>query len=67
MRTPRPKHTYTVCTVCGLAWGLHGQKPTIEKCVELLAAEVKRLQTGQAFRQYQGTSATHPGAHWFNA
>jgi hypothetical protein len=40
MKKPEPKSVSIVCTVCGLDWRQHGEKPTLEKCVELLKAEL---------------------------
>jgi hypothetical protein len=42
MMKPEPKVTKRVCTLCGLDWGLHGAKPTVETCVELLKAELAK-------------------------
>lgn len=43
MKTPKPKTLKVVCDVCGLDWAAHGEKPTLEKCVELLRAELAEL------------------------
>lgn len=32
------------CSLCDLDWKRHGEKPTVEKCVELLKAECSRLR-----------------------
>lgn len=35
---PEPVVTAQVCSVCGLPWDDHGERPTIAKCVDLLKA-----------------------------
>jgi hypothetical protein len=39
-RTPKPVPVSQVCSECGLDWGLHGEKPTLDDCVRLLRAEL---------------------------
>ena len=33
------------CSVCDLPWDKHGEKPTLQRCVDLLKMEVARLRT----------------------
>lgn len=40
MKKPEPVVVSEVCSLCGLAWGRHGDKPTAEKCIELLKADL---------------------------
>jgi len=54
MKTPEPKPTAIVCSVCGLEWKRHGKTPTLEKCIELLKAEVAR----KPIVTWAGTSPT---------
>ena len=42
--TPTPIPSAHKCSVCDLDWKRHGEKPTLEKCVELLKAECARLR-----------------------
>lgn len=42
MKKPVPVHTQTVCSVCGLDWDRHGDKPTAETCIELLKQDLAR-------------------------
>ena len=35
---PEPVVTATVCSLCGLAWEKHGDKPTKDDCIRLLKA-----------------------------
>ena len=54
---PEPISKYIVCSLCGMNWDEHGEKPTAEKCVELLKAEMaKRPRYQQIY--HQGTSVT---------
>lgn len=39
---PEPKPLKIVCSNCGMDWEAHGPKPTVDKCVELLKAELAR-------------------------
>ena len=39
---PEPVPTKIVCSVCGLDWGDHGEKPTLATCIELLKDELRR-------------------------
>lgn len=39
---PEPIVTSTVCSLCGLDWDAHGDKPTALKCIELLRAELAK-------------------------
>lgn len=56
MKKPEPIHKHIVCSACGMNWEAHGEKPTLEKCVELLKAElVKRPRLGQ----FSGTGVTY--------
>jgi hypothetical protein len=41
---PTPKHVVTICSVCELPWEDHGDDPTLETCVRLLAQELKKRQ-----------------------
>jgi hypothetical protein len=41
---PQPRVVSEVCTLCGLDWKRHGEKPTSEDCVKLLLEEVRALQ-----------------------
>src|SRR3954447_21243782 len=38
---PKPVHTETVCSACGLDWDRHS-KATLVECVELLKADLAR-------------------------
>jgi hypothetical protein len=42
MKTPNPQPVVvsTICSMCGLDWQLHGEKPTTEDCIRLLKAEL---------------------------
>ena len=51
MKKPEPINKHIVCSACGLEWEKHGEKPTLEKCVELLKAE---LATRSTAAQWQG-------------
>jgi hypothetical protein len=42
MKKPEPINKHIVCSLCGLDWEKHGEKPVIEKCVELLKAELAK-------------------------
>ena len=37
---PEPVVTATVCSLCGLAWEKHGDKPTKDDCIRLLKAKL---------------------------
>ena len=50
--TPQPKTIKVVCSECGLDWEAHGPNPSLEKCVELLKAELAHRPTPS--RPYQG-------------
>ena len=39
---PEPVAVETVCSVCGLDWGSHGENPTAEDCIRLLKVEAER-------------------------
>lgn len=56
---PEPINKHIVCSMCGLDWEQHGAKPTLEKCVELLKAEVKRLSAHPP-QQFLATSGYNP-------
>jgi hypothetical protein len=43
-RRPKPRHVQTVCDICGLDWKRHGRAPTVEKCIELLKADLAAEQ-----------------------
>lgn len=45
---PEPKPLNIVCSNCGMKWDAHGEKPTVDKCVELLKAELARRPMWQA-------------------
>ena len=32
MKKPEPVNKHIVCSVCGLDWDAHGEKPTLETC-----------------------------------
>lgn len=63
MVTPKPIATQTVCSVCELDWDKHattslGLESTLEECVRLLKAELKK-------RPAQVTPfRTPPSPHW---
>lgn len=40
-KKPEPISNHIVCSVCGMNWEKHGPEPTLERCVELLKAELK--------------------------
>jgi hypothetical protein len=42
VKKPEPRPLKVVCSSCGLDWEEHGEKPTLETCVELLKAEVAK-------------------------
>lgn len=51
MKTPKPKHTATVCDACGIDWKRHtdrmetsDQKPTTDDCIALLKADLAAEQ-----------------------
>lgn len=44
MNKPIAIPTAHKCSVCDLDWQLHGEHPSLDQCVELLKAEVKRLR-----------------------
>lgn len=54
MKKPTPVHTNTICSVCGLDWDRHGEKPTPETCIELLQADLARE------KQRTGPSLPYP-------
>ena len=37
---PKPVIVSQVCSMCGLDWERHGEKPTTEDCIRLLKAEL---------------------------
>lgn len=39
---PEPVVVSTLCSECGLDWGLHGEEPTTDDCIRLLKAELSR-------------------------
>lgn len=49
-KKPTPRVVTEVCDLCGLDWRLHGDNPTTETCIKLLAAEVRRLESQLALR-----------------
>jgi hypothetical protein len=58
MAAPKPVHTRTVCSVCGMEWAAHKTK-TVEECVRLLKLElVKRPK----FQQIAGTAGGYATA-----
>ena len=44
MKTPKPEPivTSTVCSLCGLPWDNHGDKPTALTCIDLLRSELAK-------------------------
>jgi hypothetical protein len=54
--TPKPKTIKVVCDVCGQDWKAHGTKPTLEDCVRLLKAELRKRPPAQW--QMSGTHIT---------
>lgn len=44
MKQPKPEPVVvsTVCSLCGLDWNDHGDKPTAATCVDLLRAELAK-------------------------
>lgn len=68
MLKPEPVHKGATCSVCGLDWDRHGKAPTIEKCVELLKAELapRQWQRPWTYPQYPQTypaAGTNP--RWY--
>lgn len=68
MAAPRPKHTRTVCSLCGLDWHRHGDKPSAETCVRLLLDEVRSLNAQLAHRPlvqpYAYPVPAYPRPYW---
>ena len=62
---PEPISKHVVCSCCGLNWEAHGPKPTMEKCVELLKAEVAKRPRLQA--QITGTNGYGFQNVWYAA
>lgn len=63
---PTPKHIVTVCSICELPWQNHGEDPTLETCVRLLAAELKKRSTPgwvtpTGYWCYRCSSYVYPG------
>lgn len=58
MKKPEPINKHIVCSVCEQNWEAHGPKPTLEKCVELLKAELAKRPTINRPRHFyqSGTS-----------
>lgn len=56
-KKPEPVNKHIVCSVCGLEWEKHGSAPTVEKCVELLKAE---LVAARRHPYWQQTSSAAP-------
>jgi hypothetical protein len=51
MPKPEPVAKLTVCSLCGLDWSLHGEKPTMADCIRLLKAELERRPHSQVIFQ----------------
>lgn len=61
---PEPKHVVTVCSVCELPWEDHGEDPTLETCVGLLAAELKKPRpSGNTFIYGYGHTCARCGQY----
>lgn len=41
-KKPAPIAKNVVCSCCGLAWDRHGKEPGVDKCVELLKADLAK-------------------------
>ena len=52
MKKPEPQPLNIVCSNCGLDWNRHGDKPTVEKCIELLKGDLAREKARTAPRPY---------------
>lgn len=65
MKKPEPIPTLVSCSVCGLSWDAHGEKPTLLDCVELLKAELAKRRMAWSFTNipttWTSTSSTIPG------
>lgn len=66
MKKPEPVAKQVVCSQCGLDWDKHGDNPTIEKCVEMLKAEVARYGAPWTVYTAPRTTSTSftPAPNW---
>jgi hypothetical protein len=48
---PYPVVVTTICSLCGLPWDDHGDKPTAEDCVRLLLVELAKTPTPLRLRR----------------
>ena len=60
MPVPKPVPTRVVCSVCGLDWERHGEKPGYEICIKLLKADLAKKPTGG----YLVSTGGAPNAAW---
>lgn len=49
---PTPVITSEVCSVCGLDWARHGDKPTAKTCIDLLRIDLASARVAQANRPF---------------
>jgi hypothetical protein len=60
MLKPEPVPKSIVCSLCGLDWKRHDAKQTVEKCIELLKADLASAQQRSRWNQ-QGVIFTSGG------
>lgn len=49
---PTPVITSEICSVCGLDWARHGDKPTAKTCIDLLRADASAARVALANRPF---------------
>lgn len=58
--SPEPVVKSTVCSLCELAWDLHGDNPTTDDCIRLLKAEMQRMRIMTPYAQPIAIPSTPP-------
>ena len=62
MKKPEPVVTSQACSLCGLDWNRHGDKPTAETCITLLRADL----AARPIAPYWLPSTWEPKPWWQN-
>jgi hypothetical protein len=72
---PEPVAVETICSVCGIDWGLHGESPTTDDCINLLKSALEYEQSRRVTPIYVERHVAPPiqqpwypsGPYWYNS